>query len=197
MAHESNSVNHSHLVASKHSRVKTDNYDTGFHLGRQFRFNVEINKTSAQTQYFRFTSPVDFILQQMGLDLDSGAARYSAWASTTTSGTWAPVTVRNRNLMSVRAGYPSDSDVPYVNQITVDQNLSTLATVTGGTETNVRRIRCPSGAGTLSSQSSVIKASALPAGTYVIKIEPITGTANTDVVTGVFSAYWEEVPALL
>lgn len=187
-------INHSHRPGSDHSRVKTDVQDTGLILGRQFRSYVEIIKTSAQTLYLRFTSPVAFFLQGVTCELDSGAARVSSVVGGTIGGTWTPLTVTGRNRLPTRPGYPLDSDAPYVPQATVFTALDPTGTVTGGSEGNLRRVRTASTNGSTTNTSSATLLQVLPAGDYIIKVATLTGVANTDAVNGILHIVWEELP---
>lgn len=189
-------TNHTHRPQSDHQRVKVDEMDTGLILGRQFRAYLEVIKPSTETWYLRFTTPVPVYLQGVTCELDSGAARVASVAGATITGTWTPVTVTGRNRLPNRPGYPLDTDPAYVGQATVSRAIAPTGTITGGAEGNVRRVRCPLNQGSNSSTStvSVSLLQILPAGDYIIKMEPITGVANTDAVNGILSLAWEEIP---
>lgn len=196
MTHKSNTVTHTHAIGSVHGRVKVEEMDTGLALGLQFRSYIEIIKPSAEVWYLRFTTPIPVYLQGVTAELDSGAARVSSWGSTAISGTWTPVPISGRNRNPARAGYPNDSDAPYVGQATVSKAIAGTGIVTGGTETNVRRARCAlnQGSNSSSSTASFSLLQIIPAGDYIIKVEPITGFANADTVNGILILYWEELP---
>lgn len=183
--------NHVVLTASQNSpasRVATEVGSTGFLLNREFRTYHELIKTAAASQYYRFTAPVNFILVGINLRLDAGAARAAAVAGATFGGTWTALPVRARNAMSTAPAY------------TPVCTMETGGTVTGGVETDVIRVRATAaGSG---GQSSIVEGGALlqrglPAGTYAIKVDTITGVADATAVNGIFEMLWEERPEVL
>lgn len=59
------------------SRLKVDAGQTGFWEGREFRFDYEISSPVV----FKFSSPIDFILQSQTLLSHDGDATLTVWAS--------------------------------------------------------------------------------------------------------------------
>ncbi|MEJ1593542.1 hypothetical protein SMA75_20320 [Escherichia coli] len=191
MSHHSRLTAHTREFGDKFARVKTDSGSTGFFLGREFRAWFEIIKAAADTRYFRVTAPVEFILLAQRLTLDSGAARVSAWVNPTFSGTWTPVPIVGRNRMQ------GALDQGYSAQLVVETALGPTGSFTGGTNTDLLRVRCGANQGNSSSQNvgeSSDDYRGLPITTFGIKVEQITGVANTDAVNGVYEIIWEERP---
>lgn len=164
-------------------RIRVDVGQTGFFEGREFRSFLEFNIAAGATQVIKFVSPIDFILSQQTLSLESGAIRGSIVAvGGTVGGTF------NVALPTIGKNRMVDRPLPYyVPQIT----LSTGGTHTGGTEVEVILL---STANATAQQSTVgaIAASerGLPAGTYYIRL---TNT-GAGAAKGVYTAAWEERP---
>lgn len=164
---------------------RVDVGQTGFFAGREFRSYYELNVAAASTINLRFVSPVNFILWEQTLSLDSGGRRMRVFTGATTSGTWTPRPAIGRNRMT-------DRPAPYYTPVGV---LSVGGTFTGGTEVELLRLRTNTNQGNASSSTVGARASderGLPPGEYVISLEPLTGV--TDAATGVYSIEWEERP---
>lgn len=189
-------VVHTHLPYSNHGRVKVDEMDTGLVIGRQFRAYLEVIKASATVWYIRFNTPIPVYLQAVNVECDSGGMRVAAVGGSVQTGAWTTLTSIGRNRSPSRPGYPLDADVPYVPQAVVSWAVAGTGIVTGGAETNVRRVRTGLSTGNNSSNSSqsVTLLQILGAGDYIIKIEPLTGVVNGDAVNGIVTLAWEEMP---
>lgn len=178
------------------SRVKVDQGSTSFFLGREFRAYKELIAAASWSTpfYFRFTSTVDFILLAQRLEIDSGACRLSVWQSPTFAGTWSTtIPAIGKNRMSGRPGYPNPADPAYVPQCTI----TTGGTFSGGTEVDLLRTRTGANQGNQSSANVGVSSDdyrGLPVTEFGIKIEPITGLANTDALNGKYEIIWEERP---
>lgn len=169
---------------SGYDRLRVDVGQTGFFVGREFRNYVEFSLPIGNTLYYRFVSPIDFILQTQLLAVDAGGVRLSVWiGNVTPAGVWTNLPVIGKNRMS------TIRQPAYVSQCQVQIG----GTFTGGTEVDVIRVRCASQS--VSAQtvgSSQDDERGLPAGTYYIKIEPLTGVNDTS--TGIYQIAWEERP---
>ena len=105
------------------SRLKVDVGQTGFWEGREFRFDYEISEPII----FKFSSPIDFILQAQELFSHDGESTLTVWRANqgAPSGTFnAPAQIIPNNRMSSTPSYtgvititsggsftPTDSDV--------------------------------------------------------------------------------------
>ncbi len=161
-------------------RLAVDVAQTGFFEGREFRSFIELNIAAGQTQVLKFIAPVDFILFEQSLVLDSGSIRFSASASGTPSGTFdtlLPIIGKNRMANRAQPYYE-----PQISIATGGQH-------TGGTELEVVRLVA---AGSTAQESSVggIQSTerGLPAGTFYLRFQNFGNGA----ATGVYSLFWEE-----
>lgn len=191
MAHYNQRVSHTSTPDDQYGRVKVDAGSTGFFKGREFRAYFEIIKTAAEIQYFRVTAPVEFILLAQRLTLDSGAARVTAWVNPTFSGSWTTVPVIGRNRMAGALA------LGYTPQLTIQQALGPTGSFTGGTNTDLLRVRSSTSQGNQSASNVGVSDDdirGLPITTFGIKVEQITGVANTDPVNGIYEIVWEERP---
>lgn len=165
-------------------RLRVDSGQTGFFEGREFRTFYELSITSGTSVYLRVTSPIDFILFEQSLTLDSGSVRFTAITGGTPSGTFStqlPIIGKNRMVARKTPFYTS--------QITVAAGGG----VSGGSIVELFRVVA---ANATAQQQTVLGASStergLPAGTYFLRLENIgNGTA-----TGVYSLIWEERPVV-
>lgn len=163
-------------------RLRVDTGQTGFFEGREFRTFWEVNLPAGSSRYFKFTSPVDFILTEQSLALDSGSARFTAITGAIDSGTYnVPLPIIGKNRMASRKA-------PYYNpQVTI----LTGGSATGGTIVELFRVVA---ANATAQQQTVLGANStergLPAGTYHLRIENIGSGA----ATGVYTLIWEERP---
>lgn len=163
-------------------RLRVDSGQTGFFEGREFRTFYELNIPTTTSVYIRFTSPIDFIIFEQSLTLDSGSIRFTALTGATPVGSYSvalPVIGKNR-MLSRKAPF-------YTSQCT----LNTGGTATGGTVVELFRVTA---ANATAQQQTVLGASStergLPAGTYYLRLENIGNSA----ATGVYSLIWEERP---
>lgn len=163
-------------------RLRVDTGQTGFFEGREFRTFYELNIATGTSVYIRFTSPIDFIIFEQSLTLDSGSVRFTALTGSTPGGTYSnvlPVVGKNR-MVTRKAPF-------YLSQITI----SSGGTATGGTIVELFRVTA---ANATAQQQTVLGAAStergLPAGTYYLRLENIGNSA----ATGVYTLIWEERP---
>lgn len=163
-------------------RLRVDSGQTGFFEGREFRTFYELNISSGASVYIKFTSPINFIIFEQSLTLDSGSVRFTALTGATSVGSYSdtlPVIGKNR-MTTRKAPF-------YVSQA----SLVTGGTATGGTIVELFRVVA---ANATSQQQTVLGAAStergLPAGTYYLRFENIGNSA----ATGVYSLIWEERP---
>lgn len=185
MSHYNSRIHHTRSFGDPYARAKVDVGSTDFFLGREFRTYFEIIQAASWTTFWlRAEATAAFNLQSQRLTLDVGAARFSAWINATPAGVWTDVPAFGRNR------FP---DTPIV---VPTFKLQHGGTFTGGTEVDLLRVRCGTNQGNQSSSNvgADIDTRFLPAGTYAIKIEPITGLANTDGLNGKLELLWAERP---
>lgn len=179
-------------LGSGFDRQRVDVGQTGFFEGREFRsyfeFSVDAGTSLAvgATRYFRFSSPVDFILQSQIIEVDKGGVRIRAFTGATDGGGWSDVPIIAKNRSPERRQFPSGY---YVGQAT----FSTGGTFSGGTEVDVLRARTASQSVSASNVGAVQDAARyLPAGTYFLIMQPLAGV--NDASEGTYSLSWEERP---
>ena len=180
-------------LGSGYDRVRVDPGQTGFYEGREFRsyfeFSIDAGTALAvgASRYFRFVSPVDFILQTQILEVDKGGVRVQVFITSTDGGGWSQVPVIAKNRSPTRRVYPSGSF--YVGQAT----FQTGGSFTGGTQVDVIRARTASQ--TVSAANvgeSQDDERFLPSGTYFILMQPLNGVNDSS--EGIYSISWEERP---
>lgn len=105
--------------ATGYRRLKVDVAQTGFFEGREFRTFVELNIPSGQSVWLRFTAPLNFILFEQALTIDSGAVRFTAIVGGAENSPFtAQLPVIGKNRMSTRR------QPFYVPQCTIDSGGS-------------------------------------------------------------------------
>jgi hypothetical protein len=130
---------------------------------------------------------VDFILQSQIIEIDKGGVRIQAFIGSTEGGTWTAVPIIAKNRSPTRRVFPNGSY--YVGQAT----FFTGGTITDGTQVDV--IRCRTASQTVAASNvgaSQDDVRYLPAGTYYIKMQPLTGVNDSS--EGSYSISWEERP---
>ena len=170
-------------VITTASRLRVDVGQTGFFEGRDFRSFYELNVAAEATLNLRFVSPIDFILWEQALNLDSGSRRMAVYINATVSGAWTPIAPIGRNRMSTAPAYAPLAALSYGGNFT------------GGTLVEVIRVRTGSNQGNQRSSTVGARQSderGLPAGSYIISLQPLG--VETDAATGVYSIEWEERP---
>lgn len=165
-------------------RLRVDVAETGFFEGREFRISEELAVPAGETLVYRFTSPVDFILQRQTLSLDDSAIRFRAYRSAqgTAGGAFEPVPMHGVNIMSDTPAYARQAVVSAGGTFTPSVGEEAVETI---------RLR----AANATAQRSTVSGAAgdqrgLPAGTYYLLLENI----GNGVATGVFDLKWEERP---
>lgn len=164
-------------------RLRVDDSQTGFFLGTQARIFYEFSVPSGQSVYFKAVLPIDIILFDVSLEVDSGGARLATIASPTYSGSWTTVPVYPKNTMSTR---PTPFYTPQT-QLSVGQAGASIT----GTQIDVVRV-VTSGATSKvqSAGSGGYSERGVAAGNYGYVLSNI-GQGTT---TGVLSLWWEERP---
>lgn len=163
-------------------RLRVDAGQTGFFEGREFRTFYELNIATGTSVYIRFTSPVNFIIFEQSLTLDSGSIRFTALTGATPAGTYSTVLpVIGKNRMTTRKA-------PFYS---AQSTVATGGTATGGTIVELFRVVA---ANATAQQQTVLGAAStergLPAGTYYLRLENFGNNA----ATGVYTLIWEERP---
>lgn len=180
-------------LGSGYDRLRVDVGQTGFFEGREFRSYFEFSTDAGTslavgaTRYFKFSSPVEFILQQQSLFIDTGGVRFQIFIGSTDGGGWSPIPVIGKNRSATRRDFPNEGF--YAAQAT----FSTGGSFTGGTEVDILRARTSS-QNVNASNIGVFGDDEryLPAGDYFMKMAPLAGVNDTS--QGIYSIAWEERP---
>lgn len=166
-------------------RVKVDPGQSGFFEGKMFRaFITGVVPVAGPAHYFKFVSPIDFILWSQDLDITQGALQLEIFGGATESGVWTDITTMvGVNRM---AGRPS----PYYNR---QAALMSGGTFTGGTLLDVLHVRSAQNNSNAGNVGGAFTERGLPAGTYYGKISTLAGglTVN-DPGQYVYTLVWEE-----
>lgn len=170
-------------------RLRVDAAQTGLFEGREFRTFFEFNIPAGSVQIFKFVSPIDFMLFEQNLTVDSGSIRFQVLVGATevaTFNTSLPVIGKNRMTQRKQPYYTS--------VVTLTTHASPVvfgSGVTGGTVVENSRIVS---ANATAQQQTVTAAGqserGLPAGTYYLRLHNF----GTGASTGVYSIFWEERP---
>lgn len=170
-------------------RLKVDPGQTGLLEGREFRTFYEFNIPAGQVQVLKVVSPVDFMLFEQSLSVDSGSIRFQAITGATdvaTFNTSLPIIGKNR-MAQRRTPY-------YTPVITASTHASPVAFgsgISGGIVVENSRVV----ASNATAQQQTVSGGSqsergLPAGTYYLRLHNF----GTGPATGVYSIFWEERP---
>lgn len=162
-------------------RVLTDSELSSFYDGRQFRTFWEFNIAAAAVAYMKVVVPVDSILRTQELDIDAGGLRFSTIAGVVTETTpfATPLIAFRKNNMG-RSPVVASSIL-----------FSVGGVITGGTTIDVKRRRSGQGAGRATVGGTIADIRGVAPATYYFKFENIDNVE----ATGVYSGFWEELPA--
>lgn len=166
------------------ARLRVDQGQTSFFAGKEFRTFVRLNLAQGASLYMRFTCPVDFILHDERLVINSGEADHTAYRVVTdVAGAWTPRPVIGRNIMTERP-------TPYY----VAQGvLETGGSFTVNAADEVGPPMIPKTQGATAQQSTVPSGNSrergLAPGTYYMKLTAVSGP-----LVGAYYLDWEERP---
>lgn len=164
------------------ARLKTEDGQTCFDEGRQFRISYPLSVSS--TVRLKFSAPVDFVLRVQSLECDSGFILFEAFrASQITESTpfSTPVPVYRNNFMSTAPSYTRTINIYNGGQITV--NGGELAVETMRVKTSGATAQ------TVTVESGVKGMRGLAAGDYYLRFTSLDATS-----TGVYVLIFEERP---
>ncbi len=170
-------------------RLRVDTGQTGLFEGREFRTFFEFNIPAGNSQTLKFVSPIDFMLFEQTLTVDSGSIRFQALTGATEIATFnTPVPVIGKNRMAQR------KQPYYTSVVTITTHASPVtfgSGISGGVVVENTRVV----ASNATAQQQSVNAGAqsergLPAGSYYLRLHNFgSGSA-----TGVYSIAWEERP---
>jgi len=168
-------------------RVQVDVAETGFFDGREFRISEELDLAAGEVRVYRFTSPIDFILQRQTLSLDDGEVKFTAYRSDqgTEGGTWGPVNVYGVNIMSTAPAYTGQASVDMGGTFTPNDGEQAVETIRLRTSGSTAQRTTVSGA--------VGDQRGLAAGTYYLVLDA-AGLGGNAPAAGVFDLKYEERP---
>lgn len=170
-------------------RLRVDTGQTGLFEGREFRSFFEFNIPAGNSQTLKFVSPIDFMLFEQTLTVDSGSIRFQALTGATeiaTFNTTVPVIGKNRMAQRKQPYYTS--------VVTINTHAAPVtfgSGISGGVVVENTRVV----ASNATAQQQSVNAGAqsergLPAGSYYLRLHNFgSGSA-----TGVYSIAWEERP---
>lgn len=171
---------------TRFGRLKVEQGTAAFFQQRAFRAFFEFTVATSSFQVLKFSAPINFFLKSQQCSVDTGGIRVTANVSVTPSGTYTPFTAFGVNRSSPLLGYSQ--------QCIVSAGVAGVSTFTGGTVTEVLRVRSANA----TAQTITVGGDQgttgrfLPAGDYYIKLEPLSGVTGSS--TGVYSIEWEEYP---
>lgn len=170
------------MTGTTNPRVRVDLAQTGFFEGREFRTFREFNITAGATLVLKIVVPVDAILLEQGIELDSGSVRITNATAGTEGGVFAEaLPIIGKNNMSDR---PTPLYAPVI-------TFHAGGTHTGGFVFDIHR--------TVASNATAQQATVgrtvgdergIAAGTYYVRYANIGSGA----ATGTLWFIWEERP---
>ena len=163
-------------------RLRVDVGQTGFFAGKEFRTFREINIGAGQSLVLKFVVPINVILEQQGIELDSGSLRITNSVGGTPGGSFAEtLPVLGKNNMSERP-------LPlYVPQVVVTAG----GTITGATTLDIHRVVAATATAQQSTVGNVVgDERGIAANTYHVTYENFGSGA----ATGTLWFIWEERP---
>lgn len=166
-------------------RIRVDPGQTGFFAGRMFRAFIRGDiPVAGPAHYFRFTSPVDFIIWTQNLELTQGALQLEIFAAPDVSGTWTDITTMlGLNRMAER---PTPY---YVRQAAIQSG----GTFTGGTLLDVIEVRSSQNNSNANNVGGAFNERGLPAGAYYGRLSTLTGGLPVnDPAHYIYTILWEE-----
>jgi|SRR6478736_1300431 len=170
-------------VGDGSNRLRVDSAQTSFFGKREYTLSSELNIPATNKQLFRFVATDDFIVEQLSLEVDGGAARLTTWSGGTPTGTFSALSPVAANSMSEGPVAPA----PIMTVATTGPG-ATVALV-GGTQIDVLRVvaaNATAQASTVGFTQDSYRGRA--AGTYYALIENVGSGA----VTGGFRIRWEQ-----
>lgn len=163
-------------------RLRVDFGQTGFFAGREFRTFREFSIAAGVPLVLKFVVPVNVILQQQGLELDSGSLRITNSVAGTPGGVFSEtLPVIGKNNMSERP-------LPlYAPQVVITAG----GTITGATALDVHRAVAATATAQQSTVGNVVgDERGIAANTYHVSYENL----GVGVATGTLWFIWEERP---
>lgn len=174
-------------------RIRVDNGSTGFFAGKEFRTFFELNLAAGASAYFKVSTPIDIIVQGLGIQVDDGEIKLEAFAAPTPTGTWTNMLpIFGANRMNARP------QPYYANQVTIGGGAGTggapaaTGSFTGGTRLDVISAKTTNSSASASTQDAAVAGErGLPPGDVYLKA---TNIASSGVSRGYMRARWEERP---
>ena len=163
-------------------RLRVDIGQTGFFAGREFRTFREFSIAAGQTLVLRIVVPINAILSEQSVELDSGSIRITNASGGTPGGSFAEtLPVIGKNNMSERP-------LPlYTPQIV----FTSGGTHTGGFIFDIHRVVAATATAQQSTVGNIIgDERGVAAGTYYVRYENFGSGA----ATGTLWFFWEERP---
>lgn len=163
-------------------RIKVDVSNTAFWEGKEYRTSYEFS--ISDTQVFKFVSPVDFILQKQELTSDNNGVKFTAYRASqgVEGGTFSEaIPIYKVNSMSETPSVPNQVSITSGGSFTPNSGETSVETI---------RLRVSNASGQRSTITGTVgDERGLPAGTYYLVLENITGSGSA---TGVYDLKWEE-----
>lgn len=163
-------------------RLRVDVGQTGFFSGREFRTFKHYQLAAAASVYIKAVSPVNLILQGLGLQVDTGHVHLEAYVGVTEGDSFSVA------LPILGANRMDERPTPYYeSQVTFHDG----GTFTGGTLLDLITVKAENQSAQSTTQDAAVAGErGLPAGSYYIKVTN-QGNAEADLIV---RARWEERP---
>lgn len=174
----------SSIPGQRFLRTKVDNEPASFYAGTQFRTFKEITLAPAATYIVKMTRPVDIVIRQFALHVNTGEMRCEIYRNGTPSGSgWV-----NSLPVIAKCEFTDNPPPAYVAQATLTQG----GTFTGGTLYDLMHVKTAGATGQASTVGdSMDDQLGTPSGS--VGIYQFSNPGNTT-AAAVFTMWWEELP---
>src|SRR3990167_161279 len=161
-----------------YQRLRVDVGQTGFFAGREFRTFYEFSVATGTTRVFKFSCPIDTILQEFLVVHVAGDIRVEAKTGGAEGGSFATLLpVLATNYMSPASGYAAQAV------------LSTGGTITGGTVRDIMISNIPTGQ---AHQDILVLSAESPIGRSATDLYITVASTGAGTATGILKLRWEE-----
>lgn len=153
------------LTGTTKQRLRVDPGQTSFFEKREFEFFREFASATTATYVMRFVSPVNFILTDLDISLETGTARLSTYSGGTPTGTFSEA------LPYIAANTMTETPPAYSPQMVITA-IPTGGSLAGGSTIRVTRVKAANNSNFASSVGNTpdLVVGRMP-GTYYLVLE--------------------------
>lgn len=162
-----------------YARIRVDNSETSFFIGKQFRTFKKITLASGATYTIKVVATTDVNVLDEDFSIDTGTVELNIYTGATPTGTFTDtLPVLRKNSMSTAPVYASGTTI----------TGGTGITLSGGTQIDVQRLVASSSTARAATTTVDISSRGIPPGTYLYQF---TNAWNGSSII-ILHSYWEE-----